>query len=300
MSEPYSTKENIHPVSVVIPTLGGESLQGTIERLNVGTLVPNEILVCIPEEDAFKVENLLFPNVKIIRTNLRGQVAQRAIGFQLAENQLVMQLDDDILVRGTCLERMVELILKDTNLAIAPKFYNSVTGIYHSFLVPSHRKQSIFEKILFYVINGRRGYQPGQISKAGINMGIPEKPENWQDVEWLPGGCVLHWSRNLILFNYYHFEGKAYVEDLFHSNLMRKSGVVLTRCGYAGCDVDFSSSSFTNLMSFLKNYAEYAKHMKVFVNEIHRSKFRLYCFLILNIARLAARRYVKDNGKSDE
>lgn len=129
-------------ISVVIPTLGGESLVGTIEQLNRGTLVPKEILICIPEEDAFKVENIHIPNVKIIKTNIRGQVAQRAIGFQFAENQLVMQLDDDILVRKTCLEKMVELILENPKFAIAPKFYDSTSGTYHSFLAQAHHKQS--------------------------------------------------------------------------------------------------------------------------------------------------------------
>ena len=69
-------------LSVVIPTLGGESLGTTIAQLNRGTLVPREILVCIPEKEAPRVQNLGLPGVGIIMTDVRGQVAQRAKGFQ--------------------------------------------------------------------------------------------------------------------------------------------------------------------------------------------------------------------------
>ena len=69
-------------LSVVIPTLGGESLGMTIAQLNRGTLVPREILVCIPEKEAPRVQNLGLPGAGIILTDVRGQVAQHARGFQ--------------------------------------------------------------------------------------------------------------------------------------------------------------------------------------------------------------------------
>ena len=47
-------------LSVVLPMLGGESLFGTTEQLNRGTIVPSGILVCIPKEDAFRVESSWF------------------------------------------------------------------------------------------------------------------------------------------------------------------------------------------------------------------------------------------------
>jgi hypothetical protein len=69
-------------LSVVIPTLGGESLGTTISQLNRGTLVPREILVCIPEKEAPRVQNLGLPGVGIILTDVRDQVAQRAEVFR--------------------------------------------------------------------------------------------------------------------------------------------------------------------------------------------------------------------------
>ena len=54
-------------VSVVIPTLGGQCLVTTIQQLNSGTLIPDEILICIPEEEAYKLVSLDFQNTKVLK-----------------------------------------------------------------------------------------------------------------------------------------------------------------------------------------------------------------------------------------
>jgi hypothetical protein len=48
-------------LSVVIPTLGGESLGTTIAQLNRDTLVPREILVCIRRRKLLGCRILGFP-----------------------------------------------------------------------------------------------------------------------------------------------------------------------------------------------------------------------------------------------
>jgi GT2 family glycosyltransferase len=286
MSKLPIENKQAYPLSVVIPTLGGESLTGTIEQLNRGTITPAEILVCIPEDDAFRVEMISFHNVKIIKTQCRGQVGQRAIGFQQVRHELVLQLDDDILVRETCLQSMIECIMTYSDVAVGPKMYDLKTGKYHSFMVPDAGMNGWYEKLLFWVINSAEGYKPGQIAMAGINMGVPEKPDDFFGLGWLSGGCVLHQRKNLILYNYYPFTNKAYAEDLFHSSLLNKRGVSLVRCGSAICDVDFSSSNAKNPIKFIKVYLAYARTMTRFVKEIDGSYLRLYLFLILNLFRL--------------
>jgi len=288
MSNSYSTIQQTYLLSVVIPTLGGASLSGTIAQLNRGTFVPEEILICIPEEDAFRVEKMSFPNVKIVKTKCRGQVAQRAIGFQQARHALVLQLDDDIRVRETCLQRMTECMKKHNDSAVGPKFYDIKTGKYHSFMVPDAGTNKWYERLLFWVINGGEGYQPGQISRAGINMGVPEIPDDFEHLGWLSGGCILHQKKNLILDNYYPFKNKAYAEDLFHSQLLKKKNVSLVRCGSAICDVDFSSSNVKDPIQFFKLYFAYGRTMTRFVKEIDGNLLRLYLFIILNIIRLIA------------
>ena len=60
---------NLHDLSVVIATLGETSLKLTIESINNGSVVPKEILICVPEEYAKNLEIFSFSNVKILTFN---------------------------------------------------------------------------------------------------------------------------------------------------------------------------------------------------------------------------------------
>ena len=62
-------KQELYPLSVVIATLGGETLADTISYLNSGEKFPTEILICIPEEESSCAESLSMKNVKIIKTS---------------------------------------------------------------------------------------------------------------------------------------------------------------------------------------------------------------------------------------
>ena len=78
--------ENLEfPVSVVIATLGGDTLSDTLERLNCGTKLPAEILICIPEE---YLDNVV-------------EVAQSATTDGQASQERIDKLDDetDVLTR---------------------------------------------------------------------------------------------------------------------------------------------------------------------------------------------------------
>jgi glycosyltransferase involved in cell wall biosynthesis len=279
-------------VSVVIATLGGDFLAETIEKLNAGTVVPAEILICIPEIEASRADRLAGGNVRVVRTPCRGQVAQRAWGFQHARHEFVLQLDDDIHVHPNCIERLRACVSRFRDVAAGPKLHDLLTGEYRSFLTPSRDGNGFFERLMFWVVNGRRGYEPGCIGRAGICMGLPEEPAEWFDIGWLPGGCVLHRRANLILSNYYPFRGKAFAEDLFHSVELTRKGVRLLRCGSAMCYVDFTSGSVSGPVQFARMYLRYARALTRLVKEIGGSTICLYAFLFLNIIRLAPRTLV--------
>lgn len=284
-----SVHQRTYPLSVVIPTLGGDSLEGTIEQLNLGSVVPAEILICIPAAEASRADRLRFPNVRVVATACRGQVAQRAVGFQQARHEFVLQLDDDISVRPECLWHLINCAPECEDVAVGPKLFDSKTGLYHSFMTPTP-ENTWFERFLFWIVNGSRGYEAGRIGRAGISMGIPEQPGDWKDVGWLPGGCVLHRRRNLVLFDFYPFKGKAFAEDLFHSVLLKRKGVRLMRSGAAACDVDFSSGSTVQPVVFLKWYRAYANALRGLVREIGGSLPRLYLYLLMNVIRQGLRK----------
>ncbi len=274
----------MNDVSVVIATLGGDSIDSTISALNKGRIRPSEILICIPGEFSYLVERFnSVPNVRIIETSCKGQVAQRAVGFQCAAHDLVLQLDDDIQLHSDCLRNLVECLERSGNVAVAPKMHDIRTKKYHAFLVPDDNDRSLAQILLFWVVNGRVGYQPGQIGRAGIGMGVPEYPNEWSNLAWLPGGCILHKRKNLVLYNYYPFKGKAFAEDLFHSALMRRKGVSLIRCGLAICDVDFSGDLRIGIFGRVKWYQQYGKALHEFLRQEGGSPFFLYTFLLLNL-----------------
>ena len=49
-----------------IATLGGDCLAATIEKLNASTVVPAEILICIPEIEAPRAARLAGGNVTVV------------------------------------------------------------------------------------------------------------------------------------------------------------------------------------------------------------------------------------------
>ncbi|MEQ8330655.1 MAG: glycosyltransferase [Longimicrobiales bacterium] len=282
-------------VSVVIPTLGGAWVADTIARLNAGTVVPREILVCVPEGVAHGAAELAAPpNVRIVATPCRGQVAQRAHGFGLAEGPWVLQLDDDIWLERDCLETLVDFAAAHPGVAVGPAYHDRVSGAYHSFRSPRDGRPSGIERVLFRVINGADGYQPGQVGVSGVNMGVPRQGD-WLDLGWLPGGCVLHRKEGLVHEAFYPFPGKAFAEDLFHSRLLRKQGVRLARCGAARCTLELSLPEAQGVGSVLRGQRAYARAMRHFVRLEGGSLIRLHLYFALNWLELFWRRVTRSS-----
>lgn len=269
-----------YPMTVVIATLGGDSLKGTIEALNRGSIVPDEILICIPVNEAPRAQKLSFRNVKVLVTECRGQVAQRAMGFQNASHEVVMQLDDDMLVDERCIEHLLETLNAcGHKVAVAPSLISLSTGE-STYKRPKRNK--IVQKIYYWLMNGRDGYQPGKIAKSGLNVGIDTKSESGElfDVEWLAGGCIMHYKENLLLENFYPFKGKAYGEDVIHSYYLRSKGISLKVDSRAHCWLETPPSSNCGHMEFLRFLAFDYRARKYAMQRFSRRSSRIY-FLYL-------------------
>jgi glycosyltransferase involved in cell wall biosynthesis len=238
----HNTKQSKYCLSVVIPTLGGDSLRSTIEHLNKGTVFPTEILVCIPEEDSFRAEHLSYTNVRVVKTDCRGQVAQRAIGLKLAINEYVLQMDDDIQLES----ETIRLLL--TNLeelgkknVVGPAYYDLYTK------QPIHSVENgikgIFKSIFYLVFCGAKWgvRRMGKFTSAGIGFGIDPTRVQGKciSVEWLPGGCVLSYKEDLITENFFPNKGKAYCEDFIHSYLRSVKGIQHWVVPEAECLISF-------------------------------------------------------------
>jgi len=195
-----------------------------------------------------------------------GQVKQRIEGFISSKYSFILQLDDDILLDDLCLEILYDQInFFNYDVAIGPKYSNQMDGTLHSFLSPKDIK--LFTKTFYRLLNGADGYVGGKISKSGLNMGVEDFTEDFLEVDWLPGGCILYKKKNIIIKNYYPFSGKAYSEDVIHSILLSKNRIKLYVSGDAKCSVKFdkfnikSKNIFKHLFVSLKA-KEYVAHLK--------------------------------------
>lgn len=243
-------------VSVVVPTLGGPSLRETINSLNAGSVLPYEILICIPDGCSFKI-NAWPSNVKVLLCPVKGQVAQRSYGFSHAKSKYVMQLDDDMILSLDCLKNLFSIIIERNDpIAVAPLLFN-IKNKQES--CAEKQAISLAKRIYYWLANGHRGYQPGQIMLSGFALS-PSRYEKKQidknatiTVGWLSGGCILHKKTNLIVDDYYPFKGKAYCEDLIHSYLMKKNGVNLLVNLTAECKTEFFSIFQNSFKNFIKS-----------------------------------------------
>jgi glycosyltransferase involved in cell wall biosynthesis len=285
----------IKKLSVVIPTLGGECLKETLNRLNSGSHIPNEILICIPEKIHINDDILELKNVNIIYTPVRSQVAQRAIGFQRAKYDYILQLDDDILVDYFCVENLLMNSQKlGTNVAISPILVDGKTGN-SVYKIPRYPKFIL--TLYFWLMNGDHGYQPGKIDKAGSAIGVDPKTNRSQliEVDWLPGGCVMHHRENLILDDFWKRTGKAYYEDLVHSYLIKKNGIKLYIDKKSICKIEVMKKTNTTINYFLKDlYSDYLAR-KYYMKKVGLLSLRMNLYYIFRILSYLYCRILKIN-----
>jgi glycosyltransferase involved in cell wall biosynthesis len=262
-------------ISVVIPTLGGLQLNETISALQASSIIPREILLCIPSSSELQLDVSIYQNIRVVRTDKKGQVYQRKTGFLQANSDFILQLDDDIILKNNTIEKLTNSILKlDEKSAISPTFYYKDTSL----SVYKNHESSFLYRIVYWIMNGQKGFQPGIISLSGVSFDLKfECIENAiNESEWLPGGCVLHRKENLITNDYYPFKGKAYAEDLIHSILLRENGVRLYLCEGAISYFDKPDGA-EKLSDFFKQYKA-AKYVAVLANK-KLIRIKIYYFL---------------------
>jgi glycosyltransferase involved in cell wall biosynthesis len=271
-------------VSVVIATLGGGTLAETISTLNRSTFRPGEILVCIPIAEASRILDLNCENVKVIVTPYRGQVAQRVFGFRNAKYEFVMQLDDDMLVAPDCIEHLIATVnVASRKVAVSPALLDVDSG---SSLYQQPKRNELLSAIYYWLMNGSAGYQPGCILNSGIAIGVDYRraTDRLVEVEWLPGGCVMHRKENLVFEDYYPFSGKAHGEDVIHSWCLRQQGCALLIDTLAKCRTraPVLSESFGE---GVRCAGQILRVQRYYMSKMSRLSFALYLSYAVNVSR---------------
>jgi len=271
------------PLTIVIATLGGDQLAETIKHLNSGKLIPDEILIVIPQEESHRVENYSGENILVETTSFRGQVAQRTHGLHKAKNRLVMQMDDDIFINPGDLESLVDSIQKlGPGNAVAPLYGDAESGLCIK-VVGSGIKGKLKEWYELLLLGAPLGKaKMGKITAAGTGYGVDKEycGNTLFEVEWLPGGCVISHREDLVLDEYYPFPGKAFSEDLIQSLHRRKRSIKMW--------VNPESVATTRILKekfrWASLWADYRAHRYV-VKEIKGQMWRLNIWFLLYVIK---------------
>lgn len=232
-------------LSVVIPSIGEPELINTVKSVQLSTFKPDEIIIVIPRIFLPRFIQLKIKNVKVLETKFAGQVQQRIAGFKMSSGKLVLQLDSDITLSKECLRKLVEVITREgQDAAVAPS-YVSADSI-------ATKHSSKLKKLLGLIINFGEGSIKSPINSFTWDAWYNnfEWPRKTSEMNYLNGGCLLHWKKNLILDNYYPYKGKAYGEDLLHSFFLRKKGIRLLCAPSAKASTLVSSYDFYDFKPF--------------------------------------------------
>ena len=279
-------------VTIVIPTLGGACLVKTLKAINAGTLIPKDIIICIPSEYEHFVSSLrTFINVRILATAVKGQVAQRAEGLKVATHDIVIQLDDDIILDANALSILIKSLksLGHGNV-VGPIYCDQIS------LRPIHKEDiglnGLIAKIFYTLVCGSKWGKArrGTITPAGIGFGVDKchYGESVIQTEWLPGGCIASYRNDLITKNFYPFAGKAFYEDFIHSHLRTEAGIKQWVVCAASCRTEavepiiYEKDLFSNRLA-RRYYARLHGY----------SKFRLYLYETIEWIRFYSRLYLK-------
>lgn len=279
------TQSQLPRISVVIPTLGGDCLCNTIDQLNRGTVVPAEILVCIPKEEASRVAHLTFPNTRVVKTSFCGQVAQRVAGFQQAQHPMVMQLDDDIFLENECLEILASALwsLGQGN-ALGPVYFDVDTGRCIHELADGIG--GLLKSFYYHIFCGSPWglKRMGTVTAVGLSFGVDSRhcDDRAFETKWLPGGCVLCFKEDLIMEKFFPYSGKAYGEDLIHSFLRTKRGLRHWVIPGAKCSIDAPRPEISPL-----SISAQVRARRYFVKLSGGSVWRLSLYEALSIVKRA-------------
>ena len=175
---------------------------------------------------------------------------------------------------------MLNCIRENNHYCISAHFHD----INKNISIYSNLKQTK-NRILNQIKNGKNISIYGDITNSGFEsypfisqLQAPFKSG------WIPGGCVMHHRKNLILENYFPFVGKAYSEDLFHSIELKKKNIELLYHPKAKAylNVDNKKISFGDFKNFILDDFKIRQRL---VNDNNLNIYRMYVVYVLKFIK---------------
>ena len=212
--------------SIIIATLGRPSLYKLLDCIESSSVSPTTVFLSLPKNSNFqlKYDDYSF-EITIIKIAY-GQVAQRYAAYPLIKSPLTIQFDDDICFETDFLSSLISRFLNlPFNSILAPALYDS-DSLRSTLVYPKP-----FLSALLYFIASLKFVPPfGSPTRCGYPIGFSLLQPRYLDtnmipVDWCPGACIIHHTSNLLSYNYFKLDGKAYAEDLVHCMCLSKHNI---------------------------------------------------------------------------
>ena len=241
----------LNDLTVVIPSIGRNyDLDNTIKFLNKGMNKPKQIIAIIPKAELININLGKYKNLIIFISNQYGQVNQRIHGFNLSKTNFTLQLDDDCFISQEAIYELKKNLIKlGRKNCIGPIFLSNRNEPLHKF------KNTFLTNLLSLIFEIPIGKKKmGKTNYMNLNYGIdPDiSIDDLESVQWIPGGCKLMYTSELIKDKYYKFPGKAYYEDIIHSRLLKEENIKMWISKKSICKTDTVHFTYKEI-PFIKN-----------------------------------------------
>lgn len=261
---------NVRKLSVVIPSLAGTNLASTVDYILSSSIegFDAEIIIVVPiGSESQAIELLNSRIVKIIGVAKSGQVFQRSAGFNAASGEIVLQLDDDMSFDSNLIKNLFERLssLGPGNV-LAPLIKDQLTGFCGERSYPKGLKGTYKDLVDFLIFGlpwGDEKYGKYSHYCGARAVKVQNLLNDLNEVQWLPGGIVMGYRSELVLEDFYPLNGKAFAEDLIHSQIRKAQGLrhwiakdlIATHCSLSVVNSKNNKDEVISLFIDLKKYA---------------------------------------------
>ena len=269
-------------LTIIIPSLLSNIDARWIEQVNKFNQKNINIIIAIPPNLSRKNKfiNKFDNGILIIISDKKGQVSQRQYGYKFVKTDYLMHMDDDTFITFKNLKILLnqfQNLPKKSSIAPRLMMKNDVNN-----------KNLLFKKLQNLLLYHQPNPRAGTISKSTF-----EVPHNFsidsnkaiESVDWIPGGISIIRKENIIQNQYFKFEGKAYCEDLIHSNLLKNNGIKLfisNKSFYKTELQDYKDLKVQDFIKFIKNDFKARNYYRQSINNSLNPFLIVYCLLIIN------------------
>ena len=213
-------------------------------------------------------------NFELIHCPIKGQVRQKIFGFTKINSKYTFQIDDDILVNKTCLKFLLRGAIIKPNKSAFGAFLKSKKNMVSENMTPS-----IFKQTMNFFLYGKRRLCMRSVLNSGIATDLFDQRDVFlSKTEWL-NGIVFTNTKNLIKFDYFKLNGKAYNEDVIHSGILKKNNVSLWMNNKAVC-LEQNQILFNNKEKYSFRYWIKIYKTRKMIISLYKGSFIKMIFLI--------------------